>query len=97
MLARVTAQPDHRNWEAGHDLPHVQAYRTAPVPLSSNRARPQTKRTTRVSADQAACDRTGITFVMPSRRASKPSEALTLTKLAALFARALTTLSCWRR
>src|SRR6478672_2927450 len=38
-----------------------------------------------------ACDRTGRAFVMPSRKASKPSEALALTKLAALLARAATT------
>ena len=53
--------------------------------------------TRRMSADQAACDRTGMTFVMPFRRASKPSEALALTKVAALFARAAATLPCWRR
>jgi hypothetical protein len=70
MLARVTAQPDHRNREASHDLPQVQASRTAPVPLSSNqnggpaRAGPQTKRTARVSADQD-CSNCGGVIVDP--------------------------------
>ena len=47
--------------------------------------------------DQAACDRAGMTFVMPSRRAPKPSEALALTKLAASCTRATPTLVCSRR